>query len=267
MDLLNEGYVRRLIQDVESSQNKDRREAEIKAFEVYSGNLKEHVEDRIKTLYPKTYGSFSISDLNMSKKICDKMSKAYKKAPQRELSSDAENEAYGDLMRDANSTAAWQCFDVYYNLNRYACMWFSYIKDANGEDKIVFRPLAPFQFSRVVDSVGSTEVFIVNFPNSEYYSTTDTDGRKAIIQDSQQDTSCKRYAMWNKEQHVVVRVYETDGEESTCRITYESIDGNEDNVNPLGVIPAVFCQQGDNAALPIINPLTCLLYTSDAADE
>ena len=256
MDLLNDGYVRRLIQDVESSQNKDRREAEIKSFEVYSGNLKEHVETRIKDLYPKTYGSFSIADLNMSKKIVDKMSKAYKQAPQRELSRDTENEAYGNLMRHASSSAAWQCFDVYYNLHRYAAMWFSYVKDEMGEDKIILRPLAPFQFSRVVDSVGNTEVFIVNFPSSDYYSTTDTDGRKSIIQDSHQDTSCKRYAMWNKDQHVVVRVYETDGEDSTCRITYESIEGNENNENPLGVIPAVFCQQGDNAALPIVNPLT-----------
>lgn len=255
MDLLNDGYVRRLIADIESSQNKDRREAEIKAFEVYSGNLKEHVETRIKALYPQTHGSFSISDLNMSKKICDKMSNAYKKSPIRELSSDAENEAYDDVMREADSSAAWQCFDTYYNLHRYACMWFSYVKQGE-ETKIVLRPLAPFQFSRVVDSVGSTEVFIVNFPNSDLYTTSDTDGRKATIQDSAQDSSCKRYAMWNKDQHVVVRVYETEGDDSTCRIVYEAIDGNENNENPLGVIPAVFCQQGDNAALPIVNPLT-----------
>lgn len=260
MDLLNESVVRDIIFDIETSQNRERREKEIKAFEIYSGNLKEHVENRLMKIYPKTYKSFSISDLNIVKKITDKLSKAYKTAPYRELDTDQETGLYSEIMKSYGSTRAWQVFDIYYNLHRHACMWFNYYQDEDENYKIILRPLAPFQFSRVVDKYGSTEVFIVNFPSNDLYETTDTDGRKSLIQDSHQDTDkCRRYAMWTKDQHVMVRYYDDginkDGSKS-CRIVYESINGNEDNVNDLGVIPAVFAQQGDNCALPIINPIS-----------
>lgn len=259
VNLLDEGYVRKIISDIETSQNKERREEEIKAFEVYSGNLKEHVENRLQQIYPKTYASFTIADLNLSRKITDKLAKAYKQNPVRELQTEEETESYTQLMSDIDAANAWQTFDVYYNLHRYAAMWFSYVPQEDGEDKLLLRPLTPFQFSRVVNSIGETEVFIVNFPTNDMYETTDTDGRKAIIQDSHQDQSCRRYAMWSNEQHVVIRYYEIADEKTgaiTCKIVYENIDGNEDNRNPLGIIPAVFAQQGDNCALPIINPLT-----------
>lgn len=256
MNLEDSGLVRRLISDIETSQNRDRREREIKACEVYSGDLKQHVEDRIKQLYPKTFNSFSISDLNLSRKICDKLSNAYKQSPVRELESDQESELYSDLMREIDSAHAWQTFDLYYNLHRYACMWFNYV-EVDGEQKIILRPLAPFQFSRVVDKVGDTQVFIVNFPTNELYYTDDTDGRNALIQDSAQDSDYKRYALWSKDQHVVVRYYQNeDLPEGASRLVYENIEGNEANENKLGVIPAVFAQQGDNYALPITNPIT-----------
>lgn len=254
MDLLDEGYIQQIIADIDSSQNRERREREIKSFEVYSGKLKNHVKNRIKEIYPKTHGSFSISSLNISKKITDKLSKGYKQAPIRMLDSQSESEDYSKLMKDINANKAWQAFDIYYNLHRYACMWFSFIEE-DGEQKIVLRPLNPSQFFRVVDNVGRTKTFIVNFPDNDLYETTDTDGRKSTIQDSAQDSGCRRFAFWSDSQHVVVRHYQESGE-GNCRIVYERIEGNENNINQLGMIPAVFAQQGDNTVLPIINPLT-----------
>lgn len=256
MNLLDEGFVRSLIQEIDSSQNRLRRENEIRAFEIYSGNLKEHVINRLMQIYPKTYKSFSIADLNLSKKITDKQAKAYKKNPVRELGNEIENEEYSALMKNIDAAQAWQTFDLYYNLHRHAAMWFSYVGEGENQ-RIVLRPLAPFQFSRVVDSVGNTDIFIVNFPKSDLYESYDTDGKKSVIQDSHQDSSCNRYAIWSKDQHVVVRYYEaSEVEGSSCRIVYEAVEGNENFENPLGVIPAVFAQQGDNAALPILNPLS-----------
>ena len=252
MNLLDESVVRRIIGDIETGQNKTRREREIKAFEVYSGELTSHVEKRIKEIYPKTYGSFSVADLNMTRKVTDKLSKAYKQAPIRELGNESETKEYSNLMHEVDASAAWQTFDIYYNLHRHACMWFSFI-EVNGVQEIVLRPLAPFQFSRVVSDVGETKVFIVNFPNSDLYSSGDTDGHNAVVQDSQQDSVKKRYALWTKDQHVVVNC-ELHGEHLS--ISYEEIEGNPEFVNELGMIPACFAQQGDNAALPISNPLT-----------
>ena len=256
MNLLDENYVMELIGEIESSQNREFREEEIKACEIYSGMLKEHVEDRIKQLYPKTWSSFSIANVNLCKRIISKLSMSYKQNPIRELAGDAESEDYSQLMKDADASQAWQQFDIYYNLHRYAAMWFSFVEDENEEQRIVLRPLAPFQFSRVVNSVGDTKVFIVNFPSRELYLTHDTDGMRSNIQDSQQDTGCKRFALWSKDQHVVVKYFEANDKTKTCRIEYEEIEGNPDNTNPLGMIPAAFAQQGDNAALPIQNPLS-----------
>ena len=253
MDLLDERFVQRIIADIESSQNRQRRRAELKSFEVYAGDLVTHVQLRLKELYPKTHNSFSIADLNLSKKINDKLSKAYKSSPYRELSTDNETNIYQDFLKDADSKKAWQTYDLYYNLHRSACMWFNYVPSGEDETRVVLRPLAPFQYSRVVDKLGDTKVFIVNFPSDDLFDTTDSDGINASIQDSMQDTYEKRYALWSDSQHVVVRcVVEKDG----VRISYEPIEGNEEFINPLGVIPAVFSQQGDNAALPIINPIT-----------
>lgn len=257
MNLLDQSVVRDIIFDIEASQNRDRREKEIKAFEVYSGLLGEHVENRVKHVYPKTFHSFTIANLNLTKKIVDKLSKAYKSSPIRELATENETNEYTALLKEADASHAWQTFDIYYNLHRYACMWFNFVDGEEGEpNRILLRPLSPFQFSRVVNQYGDTDVFIVNFPSNDYYETTDTDGRKAVIQDSDQDSTCKRYALWSKEQHVVVRYYEADDKNGACRIVYEDINGNPDNINELGVIPAVFAQQGDNCALPIINPLS-----------
>ena len=249
MDLLDSGFVNKIISDIQTSQNKERREAEIKALEIYSGELKTHVLQRIKKLYPKTWSSFTIADVNLLKKITDKKAKSYQKSPIRELESENETDEYVALMKECGSIKAWQTFDTYYNLHKHAAMWFSY-----DGDRIILRPLNPSQFSRVTNNFGDTQVFIVNFPSNDMYITTDTDGRKAIIQDSEQDSSCERYALWTKDQHVVIRYYE-GSDEKNCRIVYESIDGNENNINPLGIIPAVFAQAGDNSALPILNPL------------
>jgi hypothetical protein len=252
MDLLDQNYVKKLIDDIESSQNRERRQEEIKAFEVYSGKLHDHVYNRIQDIYPKTYNSFSIADLNISRKVTDKRARSYKQRPIRQLATEMESESYNAMLSDMNASAAFQWFDVYYNLHRHAALWFSYIVE-DDDVKLMLRPLTPFQFSRVVDLTGKTKVFIVNFPNTELYESTDTDGRKSLIQDSQQDTSCRRYAIWTDEQHVIVNV---EGENEDCRIMYEEIEGNEDSVNFVGKIPAVFAQEGDSAALPILNPIT-----------
>lgn len=258
VNLLDENYVRSIIYDIETSQNRDRRRKEIKANEVYSGKLKEHVENRLQEIYPKTYRSFSVAELNLARKIVDKSAKAYKQAPIRRLDTDLESEDYSNLMYEIDDCQAWQTFDTYYNLHRYAAMWFNYYEKEDGELGMLLRPLAPFEFSRVVNRFNETEVFIVNFPPSDLYETIDSDGRRSIIQDSKQDSDCSRYAMWSADHHVVVRAYTTtvNGEMTECRIKYEAIPGNNEMVNDLGIIPAAFAQQGDNFALPILNPLS-----------
>lgn len=252
MDLLNDSDVRDIINEINTSQVKRRREDEIKAFEVYSGDLSFHVKKRLKELYPQTHASFSISDLNISRKIVDKQSKSYKQNPLRELDNTRETEAYSSYMKEMDAQAAWQWFDIYYNLHRHACMWFNYIAMEDGSRRLVLRPLNPSQFFRITDDIGDTKVFIVNFPDYTLYESDDSDGFSSNIQDSQQDSvTYRRYAIWTKEQHIVVMY-----DHKKDKIVRQQIKGNEESVNDLGIIPAAFAQQGDNSALPIRNPLT-----------
>ena len=254
MDLLDKRVIHQIVSDIESSQTRERREEDIKAFEIYSGKLNEYVELRLKAIHPQTWRSFSVADLNLCKKITDKRATAYRQGPIRKLDNDAETEQYESLMDDIKADRAWQTFDVYYNLHRYACMWFNFIEDG-GEQKLILRPLNPSQFFRVVDNVGRTKVFVVNFPEKTLYETYDGDGLTSLIQDDAQDThnKYKRYAMWTESQHVIIQV--RDDENDQFDIKYEPIEGNEKMVNELGVIPAVFKQQGDDMSLPILNPL------------
>lgn len=251
MDLLNRRDITRIIQDIETQQNRERRENEIKAFEIYSGKLNYHVEQRLKELYPQTYKSFSIADLNLARKITDKRANAYKTSPIRTLDNDAETELYSDMLKSMGMSQIWQQYDVYYNLHRYSCIWFNYIFTDEGP-RLIPRPLYPGQFTRVVNDIGETKVFVVNFPTSELFDFQG-DGQDAFIQDSITDNETKRYAMWTEDQHVVVTVKEV-GEKFD--VMYEDIPGNAEMVNELGMIPAVFTQDGDNAALPILNPIT-----------
>lgn len=254
MDLLDKRVINQIISDIESSQTRERRQEDIKAFEIYSGMLSGYVEDRLKQIHPQTWRSFSVADLNICKKITDKRATAYKQAPIRKLDNDVETDAYESILDEMRADSAWKVFDTYYNLHRYACMWFNFVNKGDTQ-KLILRPLNPSQFFRVVDNVGETKVFVVNFPEKSLYEVYEGDGLESLIQDTHQDSGnkYKRYAIWTNKQHVVVQVsFENEG---AINIKYEQIPGNEEMVNQLGVIPAVFKQQGDNMSLPILNPL------------
>ena len=63
----------------------------------------------------------------------------------------------------------------------------------------------------------------------------------------------KSVAMWTDTQHVMVNLERT---KQGVRFIRQEIDGNEERVNELGVIPAMFDQDGSEMERPALNPLS-----------
>ena len=86
--------------------------------------------------------------------------------------------------------------------------------------------------------------FRINF--SSCFEQIHGDNVASIIQDEDEDKDkIKFYAMWTKKNHVVAS-FNTE----TRDVVLSPILGNEEMINPIGRIPAVFLQKGDESSVP-----------------
>jgi hypothetical protein len=89
-----------------------------------------------------------------------------------------------------------------------------------------------------------------------------SDGMNQLISESQFDSGSesKVYALWTETQHAVIVAQKKVNKTATktninYAITYVPIDGNPNNINPLGMLPFVYLQKGDSVDYPVSNPL------------
>jgi hypothetical protein len=263
MNLLDDEFVRRIVFDISTTENERRRKDEYLNYLVYAGGVKEQVINRAKELLPKSWEKLRISSVSHSKKITNKKSKAYKEKPLRIFSkNDTATETYSDITSEYNLDGAFEDHDVVANRHRYGALWAS-LKGEGIKDGFLFRSLRPDQFSTVRNQVtGEVEVFIVNMPTADITRavTRMGDGLEQIISEEQQDSHAQteRYAMWTKTQHRVILVKRdfADASNTNFRIINEEIEGNPNNINPIGVIPAWFDSMDNSIDNPILNPIT-----------
>ncbi|GAG09248.1 unnamed protein product, partial [marine sediment metagenome] len=83
LDLLDRAIVSHIINDIEASEERDRKIENFDSWQVYSGNVKPYVQTVIETTRPKSCKGYTISDISFSKMIVDAKSKAYKEQPLR----------------------------------------------------------------------------------------------------------------------------------------------------------------------------------------
>ena len=252
-DLNNDGDVNALLQDVYSSQNDEYRREIDKQWRILRGDLRHFVEDHLREIFPKTYQSFTPSEINLAARITNKRASAYKETPLRVLRNDKETEQYQEIMKDVGAKWVWRDFDTYKNHFKSAAMWFSFYEE-NGEQKIKLRALRPNQFSRIVNDRDQTEAFIVYLGAGDDYERISGDGDLSAIQDQPEDGQSRNVAIWTKDQHIVIKVEKTN--ESVRFRRTEPIEGNELGINELGMIPALFDQDGSEMELPGFNPLS-----------
>ena len=270
INILDQSVVQSIIFAINSWQNKQRKEKEWDSYQINEGLMREYVIAELKKLFPKNHRKMRTSDINVVKQVIDKVSKAYSFPPMRFIpeSTPEINNNLNALYKNGKFNQAFRYFDQIYNRHKYALMWANY--DAENDQ---YRPqaLKPFEYDLIKDSnTNQVLCVILSYPDLEITQSglngsvpaEISDGLNQLIVESQFDSGSesKVYALWTATQHAVIVVQKkvTKTAQKTdinYAITYVDIDGNPQNINPLGKLPFVYLQNGDAIDYPVSNPL------------
>ena len=258
MDLLDKAVILRILSEMEKSQERDRRRDSFDAYQIYSGNQATYVKKELQAKRPKSYSQYVVSDINIAGMVTKKRAQSYMLPPIREIQSDKLlDKIYSDAMADR----AYQAFDETFNLQKHAMMWVNWMA---ADKAFRFMPLHPYEFSMVRNKDdGKLEIVILNYPSRDITSNAESgDGYGDLIAESQMDSAAQSnvYVFWSKDQIVKVErsqrpVMVNNIEKLKVDVTFLPIEGNPDNVNPIGMLPFVYLSDDLSVDLPTKNPL------------
>lgn len=214
-----------ILSELNSDAEKDRVSAEIDSQEVFEGMLHLKIRDRLKKIYPKTWEAYNVADYNLHKKIIEKKAKSYIKAPVRQLDKDDETALYSKILSDFSFNDAMKLMDRYKNQHKYCAV--GVIRERNpitNQDKFNFWALAPYEFAAHRDNNG--EIYAWSIP---------------IGLDSEDNF---HFSLWSKESHLKVKTKDFNS------FSIVPMEGNEQMVNPYGVIPFVYVPLDMTGAYP-----------------
>jgi hypothetical protein len=268
IDLLDKSIVMRIINEMNKSEDRDRRTHSFDSWRVYSGDSYDYVLERIQQTRPKSWKGYTISNVALSKVICDKLAKAYKEPPMRKVISEqgeeTKTERYNDMLKEAGCSDQTQFFDLVTHLHKYGCMWVNYRQK---EQHYQLMTLQPHEFAVVRNKdTGKLECVILNYGNETITGASGAnqqgDGVADLIAESQDDSAAQTetYAMWTDKNHVVIeiqkeRIKTASGDQVKVSVTYVENPENPDNVNKLGKIPFVFWSEELTPDYPTRSPL------------
>lgn len=255
-DLLDPEVILTILSETDKSEDKQRRKDSFDAYQIFSGNLDGYVRDSLSILRPKSYQSYTLSDISISGMITDKRAESYNESPIRTVENKSEELA--EIYQEANAEEQLEFYDTIYNINRYALMWVN-----NVENKYQFMTLHPYEFVIVRDKdSGKLLIVGLNYPGVDITRGAKGDGVSDLIAESQGDSGANSdtWVFWSATQHVEIRVtskmLDVNGlEELKKDIDYMDIPNNPNNVNPLGIIPFVFKSMDTSVDYPVTNPL------------
>lgn len=263
LDLLDRNIMNTIVSELDGSEEDDRKEHSFDNWQIYSGNQDPYVTGIIKKQRPRSYPKYTISDISISKMVCDKKSKAYKQPPERyiEDGNDNKNDRLDEIFTEANSIRQMPYFDTITNLHKYSLMWVNYLVE---ESRYNFMSLQPHEFSVIRDkTTGELIGVILNYPDSSITQGAKTgDGLDGLLAESQADSSAQSiiYRMWSKDNYVVVKVEKNEiktafGVKVEKSVTYIDNPDNLGNINVVGRIPFVFVSQELAIDYPTLSPL------------
>ena len=223
IDLTKITNVMKIIKEIESTENQARKNHAYKARQIMEGAQAQYVKTELARLYPKTHSLMRVSDISLLKKVVNKIARAYKEDPLRSLDLEDETERYSQIAKDANFNRQFRIFDKYFVRDKHAALWVNKIGD-----QINLLPLAAYEFDVIVDdNTGQVLIMILSY---------DREGHT-------------EYALWSDTHHVMVRSSGPTG------LTYVPIEGNPNNINPLGLVPFSYRCAGDGRGYPVASPL------------
>lgn len=274
LDLLNQDVILQILTETNKSESKDRRINSFDAYQVYSGNQRVYIEKQLAKTRPKSWPSYTISNISVSKIVTEKRAQAYSEGAIRTVTGSNEeqvelkSEMLSDIYDQAGATRELRFHDIVMNLNKHDLIWVNYRDE---EKKYQFMTLQPFEFVLVRDKdTGELLIVGLNYPDSEITQNarnagdaSSGDGISDLIAESQTDSAAQGevWVFWSANQHVKVEIKTVrdliDGQEVLKKnVDFIEIPGNPKNVNPLGIIPFVYTSLDPSVDYPTKNPLT-----------
>lgn len=253
-------FIDQTINEIELSQNQERKKKEFISWQIYDGNLRHYSQERVKEMFPKTWSQYTISDYSLLKKIVDKKAQSYKENPIRKLENDTETQEYQSILQKYRFNQAMRSFDRVYNQHKYALLAVFHEReledDGRVEDELKFMALAPYEYDIIKDKDGEVKVVILSYPDQTAITGPSTDYYNAMIAEGgQQDesVSVRFYAFWTEDEHKVFKVMQDKSGNKT--IEYMPLEGNENGINPYGVLPFVYIPCSYDPNYPVASPL------------
>lgn len=231
--MLDQGFRREIIEYINAQENKDRRSRSLEDYEVYSGNIKPYVEDKLRCLY--TEQSIDempiISTINICKKVVDSQASIYKESPDREFinvtpdQKEKLEQVYEDMWFDSKMLTSNRLFKLQQQTHLY-------IVPKNG--RLYARPLKQHQVDVIPNPVDPElgEVYVISgfdkYESTRREASEYNNGQNEPIADGEDyKSTAARYIIWSKDYHFVM-----NGQG-------DIISDPESIENPIGIIPII----------------------------
>jgi len=245
LDIRGKEVVSKIINDIESSENRDRKKYEWQSFEIYSGDQRKHVLSELQRLFPDSWNSMRVSNINVEKKVIDKLARVYKTPPVRFIN-DNPNDDVDRIYSGFNKS--FQVYDTSYNRHKNSLAWVQ--NNPGMPSEFNLKILDPYLFDLIIDP-DSNQVMavILSYPDTEithFNGQLDAskikrpDGQNQLIAESPGDSGAtvKTYSVWTAEHQVVVTARKKVIQNEKITVLDFVIDeSNPGMINPIGMLP------------------------------
>lgn len=253
-NLLDQEFRKKIIEEIEGTENVARKKESFKRYEIYRDRIKKYIlEDLLLELDPETVREMSsrIATVNMYKKMVQKKARVYKDTPVRTSLLEGEQDYVESLTSLLNLNTTMKKVNRYVEAFRNCAVFNKPYKDYSKDSKWahMLQVLAPHQFDVIEDhdnpslvraavlshynnSYGHTSYVDINSRKSTGISNSfrDGDGVNQTIADSPMDSENKEYVFWSKNFHFVC----------DYKGNYIQKDGEPSVDNPIGELPFTF---------------------------
>ena len=232
-----------IIEVLTSGESTQRRQDAYEDQKILDGLQIDAIEKRLRTLYPKSFKSLRISDIQIVKKIIEKRARAYSNQPERKCKDDKETELINKIYKDDVYDAAFEDFDRTFNYFNYGFIWvMPYLINDKPEWGFKIRNLRPFEFDMIFDTrTGEPWAFAICY---------DTSGTQGIS---------TRFDVWTLNEIFSFDCFGYNFMNNKGLANSGKsfrIEVKDQGTNGLGILPGAYLQNDTSPGFPVRNNLS-----------
>lgn len=236
VDLTDRDQVVEIIKNIEAEENRERKRLEWKSYQVFSGDQRTLVTDALKVMFPTSAKSMYVSNINVFKKVVDKIAKVYSKTqPMRQVN---ESDDIGETYEGFDQS--FKTMDSLFNRHKYLLGWVR--NNLDDAKKFDVKFLAPYLFDLIIDpDLNKVVAVILSYPDKDLTASSNTDRINSLIAENAADSASeeKRYSLWTETQHVNV-ISKSRSMNASTSVDFIIDEENMQGINPLGRLPFVW---------------------------